>query len=151
MSRPRAPSTQAGFSLLEVLVAFAILAVSLGVLMNIFAQSARTTILASQYSRAASLAEARLNAVGTAEIPLEEGVFSGDPEGGIAWEVSILPVPLGEEFTVEPLATPYRVNATALWQDGGQARSVTLSTLRLSGLSAAGLSMPEENPETITR
>jgi general secretion pathway protein I len=129
---------------LEVLVAFAIMAISLGVLMNIFAQSARTTILASQYSRAASLAEARLNAVGTAEIPLEEGTFSGDPEGGIAWEVSIFPISLGDEFTLEPLTTPYRVNATALWQDGGQVRSVTLSTLRLSGLLATDPSMPDQ-------
>lgn len=151
MSHHRAPRAQAGFSLLEVLVAFAILAVSLGVLMNIFSQAARTTILASQYSRAASLAEARLNAVGAAEIPLEEGTFSGEPEGGIAWEVSIVPLSLGEEFTQEPLATPYRVNATALWQDGGQVRSVTLSTLRLSGLSTASLPEPEEGSETIRR
>lgn len=147
MSRSRAPGAQAGFSLLEVLVAFAILAVSLGVLMNIFSQSARTTIVASQYSRAASLAETRLNAVGTPEIPLEEGTFSGDPEGGIAWEVSIVPISLGEEFTLEPLATPYRVSATALWQDGGQVRRLTLSTLRLSGLLATDLSMPDQQGE----
>lgn len=121
---------QAGFSLLEVLVAFAILSVSLGVLMQIFSQASRTTLLSSQYSRAASLAESKLNAVGTA-IPLEEGAVSGDREGGIAWEITILAVTLGEEFGAEPTATPYRVNATALWQDGRQVRSLTLSTLRL--------------------
>jgi general secretion pathway protein I len=121
---------QSGFSLLEVLVAFAILSVSLGVLMQIFSQASRATLVSSQYSRAASLAESKLNAVGTA-IPLEEGSVSGDPEGGIAWEVTILPVTLGEEFGAEPPATPYRVNATALWQDGSQVRSLTLSTLRL--------------------
>jgi general secretion pathway protein I len=121
---------QAGFSLLEVLVAFAILSISLGVLMQIFSQASRTTLVSSQYSRAASLAEAKLNAVGSA-IPLEEGTVSGDPEDGIAWEINILPVELGEEFGAEPPATPYRVNATALWQDGGQVRSLTFSTLRL--------------------
>ncbi|RKT44081.1 general secretion pathway protein I [Thiocapsa rosea] len=121
---------QSGFSLLEVLVAFAILSVSLGVLMQIFSQAMRTTLVSSQYSRAASLAESKLNAVGTA-IPLEEGSVSGDPEGGIAWEITILPVTLGEEFGAEPPATPYRINATALWEDGSQVRSLTLSTLRL--------------------
>lgn len=123
-------SPQAGFSLLEVLVAFAILSISLGVLMQIFSQATRTTLLSSQYSRAASLAESKLNAVGTA-IPLEEGSVSGDPEGGIAWEVTIIAVTLGEEFGAEPPATPYRINATSLWQDGGQVRSLTVSTLRL--------------------
>jgi general secretion pathway protein I len=112
------------------LVAFAILSVSLGVLMQIFSQASQATLVSSQYSRAASLAESKLNAVGTA-IPLEEGAVSGDPEGGFAWEVTILPVTLGEEFGTEPPATPYRVNATALWQDGRQVRSLTLSTLRL--------------------
>jgi general secretion pathway protein I len=121
---------QAGFSLLEVLVAFAILSISLGVLMQIFSQASRTTLVSSQYSRAASLAEAKLNAVGSA-IPLEEGTVSGDPENGIAWEINILQVELGEEFGAEPPATPYRVNATALWQDGGKVRSLTFSTLRL--------------------
>jgi general secretion pathway protein I len=121
---------QTGFSLLEVLVAFAILSISLGVLMQIFSQASRTTVVSSQYSRAASLAESKLNAVGSA-IPLEEGTFVGDPEGGIAWEIAIVPVELGAEFGAEPPVTPYRVNATALWQDGAQARSLTLSTLRL--------------------
>ncbi len=121
---------QTGFSLLEVLVAFAILSISLGVLMQIFSQASQTTLVSSQYSRAASLAEAKLNQVGST-IALEEGTVAGDPEEGIAWEVSILPMELGEEFGAEPPASPYRVNATAIWQDGTQVRRVTLSTLRL--------------------
>lgn len=121
---------QTGFSLLEVLVAFAILSISLGVLMQIFSQASQTTVVSSQYSRAASLAEAKLNQVGNT-IALEEGSVSGDPEGGIAWNINILAVELGEEFGAEPPATPYRINATAIWQDGSQVRRVTLSTLRL--------------------
>lgn len=122
---------QAGFSLLEVLVAFAILATSLGVLMQIFSMAADTTVVSSQYSRASSLAESKLNLVGTEDIPLEEGTYSGDPEGGIGWEVTVQVATLGDEFFLDPPATPYLVNATALWQTGNQVRSITLSTLRL--------------------
>jgi len=99
-------------------------------LMQIFSQATRTTLVSSQYSRAASLAEAKLNAVGT-EIPLEEGAVSGDPEDGIAWEITIVPVSLGETSVDAPPAMPYRINATALWQDAGRVRSLTLTTLRL--------------------
>jgi len=127
---------QAGFSLLEVLVAFAILAVSLGVLLQIFSRATTTTITTAQYSRAAALAQARLAAVGSA-IPLEAGPVSGDPEDGFAWELGIVPVELGEEpagpglSTSAPPVAAYRVTVTALWQDGPRVRRLTLSTLRL--------------------
>ena len=121
---------QRGFSLLEVLVAFAILAITLGVLMQIFSRASLTTIVSSQYSLAASLVESKLAAVGV-EIPLEKGSVSGGPEDGFEWEVTMVPFEFDRTFTMEPPATPYRVNATALWQDAGQARRLTISTLRL--------------------
>ncbi len=127
---------QSGFSLLEVLVAFAILAVSLGVLMQIFSRASLTTLTTAQYSRAVALAESRLAAVGSA-FPLEAGTVSGEPEVGIAWELSIVPIELTAEQSglgltaPEVPVTPYRVTATALWQDGPQVRHLSLSTLRL--------------------
>lgn len=125
---------QRGFSLLEILVAFAILAISLGVLMQIFSRASLSAIAAAQYSRAASIAEARLEAVGTA-IPLEPGLVSGEPEDGIAWELAIVPVELGQDPGMElgamPSLMPYRVTAIVLWKDRGRVRRLVLSTLRL--------------------
>jgi len=131
----RGRAAQSGFSLLEVLVAFAILAVSLGVLMQIFSRASVTTVASAQYSRAASLAIARLEAVGSA-IPLEPGALSGEPDDGIAWELSIVPAELGpasdsDPFGAGPPVTPYLVTVTALWQDAGRVRRLSLSTLRL--------------------
>ncbi len=124
------PGRQAGFSLLEVLVAFAILAVSLGVLMEIFSRASIASVATAQYSRAASLVESKLNAVGT-EIPVEEDVLRGESEDGFEWELTITPIELEETSFFEPPASPYRVNATALWQESGRVRRLTLSTLRL--------------------
>jgi general secretion pathway protein I len=121
---------QRGFSLLEVLVAFAILAISLGVLMQVFSRATIATAVSSQYSRAASLAESLLNGVGT-EIQLTPGAVSGESDDGFAWEVTMTPVEFGEDSLTDANGTPYRVNATALWRDGGRARQLTLSTLRL--------------------
>ncbi|MFY9975737.1 MAG: prepilin-type N-terminal cleavage/methylation domain-containing protein [Chromatiaceae bacterium] len=133
---------QLGFSLIEVLVAFSILAVSLGVLMQIFSRASLTTAASVQYSRAAGLASSRLEAVGTA-IPVEPGAVTGDPEGGMAWEVNIVPlegdaraqaelgIPLGGGLGFVLPAMPYRVLVNVLWRDGDRARRLTLSTLRL--------------------
>jgi general secretion pathway protein I len=137
MTSTRCPrGRQAGFSLLEVLVAFAILAVSLGVLMQIFSRATLTSVTAAEYSRAASLAQARLAAVGNA-IPLTPGGTSGDPEDGFAWELSITPAELGEPtpdrsaFAAPAPFNPYRVTVTVLWHDGARVRRLSLSTLRL--------------------
>ena len=132
---------QRGFSLIEVLVAFSILAVSLGVLMQIFSRASLTTATSVQYSRAAGLASARLEAVGTA-IPLERGTVTGEPEDGMAWELSLTPLEGGQAQAelgilleggpgLVPPALPYRVLVTVLWRDGEQVRRLTLSTLRL--------------------
>lgn len=134
------PRRQGGFSLLEVLVAFAILALSLGVLMNIFARATQTTIVSSQYSQAASLIESKLATVGNA-IPLEAGTIAGEPENGFEWELSILPVELSEDAATEPPATAYVIHGSVLWRDLGKVRRLTLSTLRL-GENSVGMDKP---------
>ncbi len=121
-----------GFSLLEIMVAFAILALSLGVLMQIFSSSMNATALSGDYSRAVALAEARLNAIGV-EIPLSPGVHTGEPEAGIDWVVNIQPMPLPGEFSENPALQPYLVNVVATWPGTGAARRrrVVLESIRL--------------------
>lgn len=68
----RLASGQRGFSLLEVLVAFAILSIALGVLLQIFATGMRNVGLSEEYSQAALYAESILAAYGR-EAPLAEG------------------------------------------------------------------------------
>jgi general secretion pathway protein I len=121
-----------GFSLLEVLVAFAILALSLGVLLQIFQRAMSTTAISADYSRIVALAEAKLAAVG-ADIPLEEGVHTGEPEDGMDWIVNIEPYQpegwLGEDPS--PAMQPYRISAVASLPTAAGARQVTLRSLRL--------------------
>ena len=129
-----------GFSLLEVLVAFAILAISLGVLLQIFQRALTTTAISGDYSRIVALAEARLAAVG-ADIPLEEGVHTGEPEDGMDWIVSIEPYTpegwLGEDPAQS--VQPFVVTAVASLPTLAGARQVTLRSLRLGEPFAPGL------------
>jgi general secretion pathway protein I len=122
-------SAQRGFSLLEVVVAFAILALSLGVLIQIFSQAINTTALSATYSRAATLAEARLADVGL-EIPLEPGVHTGEDEDGFQWQVFVDYYELGEVLW-EPVLEPYLVTSVVSWDTARGTRQVSLSSLRL--------------------
>ena len=120
---------QRGFSLLEVLVAFAILSLTLGVLMQIFSRALTTTALSGVYSRASTLAEAQLNAVGL-DIPLAPGTHTGDSEDGLIWQVTIDPHEF-EEVTFEAPVEPYLVTSVVSWETAEGTRRVTLATLRL--------------------
>jgi len=77
-----------GFSLLEVLVAFIVLALALGVLMRIFSGGLGNIGTAEHYSRAVAIAESQLAAVGV-ESPLAEGESTGGAEPGYTWRTSV--------------------------------------------------------------
>jgi general secretion pathway protein I len=142
--KPRRPTRragrQAGFSLLEVLVAFAILALSLGVLLQIFSRAMSTTAVSGSYSRAAAMAEARLAEVGVTT-PLEEGDFTGDPDDGMTWSLRVQQLDVSELFPDQTAPViPYRVTATAYWGERGAERHFSLASLRLGeALEDAGL------------
>lgn len=126
------PGRQGGFSLLEVVVAFTVLALVLGVLIQIFSQAMATTALGGTYARAAALASSRLAAVGV-EIPEEPGSYTGEPEDGLDWRVEIVPFESVElaELDWEPPFQPLAVTALVSWEDARGRRELRLSTLRL--------------------
>ena len=121
---------QQGFSLLEVLVAFAILSVSLGVLFQIFSSGVRGTVVSENYNKALIVAESILAGVGV-DGPLEAGLEQGEAEELYRWRVNVT---LYEEDDLELGGggiEPYRIDVWVGWQEDGKARDVELSTLRL--------------------
>ncbi|MGH8584434.1 MAG: type IV pilus modification PilV family protein [Gammaproteobacteria bacterium] len=125
--RPR----QHGFSLLEVLIAFSILAMALGVLLSIFSRSLNNTRDMQDYARATLWAESLMSGVGSA-VPLEEG----DEDGGLGermhWRRSIRAYPLEEDVLgARRPVQPYRVTVEVFWGEDERRRDVTLTSLRL--------------------
>ena len=119
-----------GFSLLEVLVAFIILAMALGVLMRIFSGGLGNIGMAEHYSQAVAIAEMKLASVGI-ESPLTEGEITGE-EQGYTWRTSVRR--FEEEAPVEAAALLldlYRVEVTVNWDETAtKPRSLRFVTLR---------------------
>lgn len=118
-----------GFSLLEVLVAFVILALVLAVLMRIFSGGLRNIGAAEGYSQAVAIAESKLAAIGV-DAPLAEGT-SADKENAYSWQITVQREEAGTPTLegVQPVEL-YRIEVAVTWGEAPAARSVRFVTLR---------------------
>jgi general secretion pathway protein I len=122
---------QSGYTLIEVLVAFMILALALTVLLRIFSGGLRNVSVSSDYAIATLIAESRLAGAGI-DVPLRPGETSGTEGERFEWTVSVQdyqPWP-GYRSAAKGLDA-YRVTVTVEWPHGDNTRSVGLSTVRL--------------------
>jgi general secretion pathway protein I len=132
------PKHNKGFSLLEILVAFTLLAVAMGVLMQIFSSGVNGATLADRYAKATMYAESKLATVGIEET-LKEGSAAGKFDDDFSWSVVVRPYqdPFPRETSVidyEKLM-PSQLFEIALkvtfTPDDHRERVVNLSTLRI--------------------
>ncbi len=131
--------SQRGLTLIEVLVAFVVLALTLGVILQIFSGGLRNARLSDAYTRALLLAESRLEAVGS-EQALVPGETVGQLGEDLRWRVRIQP---WAGAAADPLAAAapaggapparilYEVQVQVAWQAGGRERALRLTSLRL--------------------
>ena len=125
MTAPRRRTAQAGFTLLEVLVAFAILSLTIVVAVQGFAQGLRLLKLSGDHQQAALIADQKARELVTPK----EGRESGS-EGNFSWERVVTEVP-APELTPSgqlPKWHVYEVTVSVAW--GDSKRSVAVTTLR---------------------
>ena len=129
----------AGFSLIEVLAAFVILALVGTALSRLFSGALGNASLADEYSRATLYAESRLATLGV-ETPLREGTLQGTSDDGYyAWSTKVEPyTPPGTNADMEA-AVPamavriWRIGVNVRWPGTpGNERSLALSSVRVA-------------------
>jgi general secretion pathway protein I len=117
-----------GFTLLEILIAFTLLAIAMGALMQAFSSGLRTADAVSVRMVALLHARAKLEEVGPL-IPVEPGVTAGRFADGYDWRVEIAPYAEPDLLLSTILLREVRVEVS-----GMVGRPVTLTTLRLAVL-----------------
>jgi general secretion pathway protein I len=114
-----------GFTLLEVLVAFSILTVSLGVLFQIFSKGTSAVILGNEYSQAIIIAQSRLASAGI------EGEYSGEENETYRWTTTIRPYDSGDDLETNFGISRREIEIVVDWYSQGKKHSVKLNTLKL--------------------
>lgn len=80
-----------GFSLLEILVAFAIMAVALTIVLRIFGSGVNVAVVSEEYTIAVQIAESLMARTGI-EMPLQAGETTGSEAEKYDWLIRISPV-----------------------------------------------------------
>ncbi len=129
----KSPKNNQGFTLIEVIASFTILAMTFMVVLEILSNSSTNTIKSSERTQISLLAQSKMDEVGLL-IPVEEGSQSGSFDDDINWDLYIQPYEVSYDGNVEMDFAPvelFRVVLTLTWQDGhNQQRSVDFVTLK---------------------
>lgn len=128
-------NNQHGFSLLEMLIAFSILAVSLGILLKIFSTGITTAQVADDYTNAVQIANNLMAKTGI-EKPLKMGEELGIENDFYHWRVRVNP----KTFTAPELdlrglpVELFNVNVLVWWGDDAKTddRVLELNMLKLA-------------------
>lgn len=130
----------AGFSLIEVLVAFGVLALALTFLLGTLSGGTRQVRWADEAGRAALHAQSLLDQVGVGE-PLQPGIEEGEFEDGrYRWRLRVEPWqdPARDPAQPQDPAAPQllRLDLQVQWRDGGPRERLHVQSLRLAAPTA---------------
>ena len=135
---------QAGFSLLEVLVAFVIVALVVTALFRLFGGALDNAAAADEWTRALLVAQSRLELAAAAD-PLRETTDAGtEDDGRITWRSTVaayVPPDTSEDLQRASDLMPtrlYRISVDVRFPGAaGGERSVSLSTVRIGARNPA--------------
>ncbi len=121
-----------GFSLLEVIVALAIMAIGYMTVFNLFSVSIKSLGISDQYQRAVDLANSKLSEIEMLDYETDTASGTFKNEENYKWALDIQPYesPLNDPDENINLS---KVILKVLWQDNQKSRNVELVTLKLNG------------------
>lgn len=122
---------QAGFSLLEVLVAFVILVAALSVVYPLVGNGVRANSLIGSQLSALRLGQNQLARLGH-DLPLAAGASAGEGPPGYRWELDIQPYWPWPEYPQPAEPHAWQVRLIVYWQAWNGERSLQLDSLRLA-------------------
>ncbi len=126
------PAQSRGFTLLEIIVALAILGIGLVVVMELFSGGLRLGRVSVEYGRATEYARAKMEEISLAK-DIREGEEEGEFDKDFRWrlgvkKVDLLPGDKGTEF--RPPLELFYIKLDVLWKSGLKERTTALESYK---------------------
>ncbi|MCH8157483.1 MAG: prepilin-type N-terminal cleavage/methylation domain-containing protein [Nitrospinae bacterium] len=124
--------SEAGFSLLEVIVALAIMALGFFTVMQLFSGSIRTVGLSEQYLKAVTLAHSKMGELELTSYRIDDSAGTFPDEENYRWELEISPYSSSLSNEAENIHLS-EVLLRVLWKDLNKVRTIELTTVKVDG------------------
>jgi len=123
-----------GFTLVEVIIALAILGIGLTVIIEIFTGGLRLAKISEEYTKAMNLGRMKMEEIAY-KPKVEEGTSEGEFDDSYHWQVQIkktdlLPVEKDSDF--KPPIELFQVRIDVYWKSGSKQRSASLECYRVN-------------------
>jgi general secretion pathway protein I len=121
-----------GFTLIEIVVAMAILGVGLIAIIELFSGGLRLGRTSEEYTKAVGLARMKMEEFALRD-HLEEGNEGGDFDRDFRWQVGVKKVDLlpAEKFAeFRPPVEFYQIKVDIIWRSGSRERSAGIETYK---------------------
>lgn len=126
-SARRIPCGEYGFTLLEVIIALAILGIGFALAMELLASGVRSVRASEDYTQAVLLARQKMAEI-AATRSLDGSADAGEFSGGFHWVSEVQPLPQEEDLP----AQLYQVRVRIAWPGRRGEKSLDLYTLRMA-------------------
>ena len=123
-----------GFSLLEVIVALAIMAMGFVTVLQLFSGSIRSVSLSEQYLKGTTLAHSKLGEleVNNYSVTEYEGIFPD--EKNYRWQLQVSPHTSSLNSKENNIQLS-EVTLNVLWEEAGKTRDIEINTLKVDGVT----------------
>ncbi len=121
-----------GFTLIEVVVAMAILGVGLVVIIQLFSGGLRLSKTSEEYTKAVGYARMKMEEVCLAD-HMKEGNETGEFDHDYRWQVATKKVdilPVGKDLDFKPTVEIYQIKVNVIWNSGFSEKSAEVESYR---------------------